>query len=296
MEQRSVPGGAPAGLAVSLTFGGRPEVGDGFGIPLVIRYVLEVCGTVEEAVQVLRRVPVHMSYNVTALDRSGRWATVYVAPDRPPRVTDRAVTTNHQGSVEWAPYATAIRSVERERRLEELLAHGTGRIRHHRGLPAAAPLRQPLPPGLRDALYRRVPAGRRNRPLPLATVQLGAVAADRHRGPDPVGGNAERSVGDRRDHGLVSCCAQGSDPGRCASGDGGLKPAMSRVLLCRALEDNSPSVANLLHFERLNSPSGGAKGPERAHSASGPDRPAPGLTSCARPPCPPWRPLSSSVQ
>ena len=38
------------------------------------------------------------------------------------------------------------------------------------------------------------------------------------------------------------------------------------------------------------------KGPERAHSVSGPDRPAPGLTSCARPPCPPWRPLSSSAQ
>jgi predicted choloylglycine hydrolase len=115
-----------AGLAVSLTFGGRPAVGEGFGIPLVIRYVLEVCETVEEAVQVLRRVPVHMSYNVTALDRGGHWATVYVAPDRPPRVTDRAATTNHQGSVEWAPYATAIRSVEREQRLEELLAHGTG--------------------------------------------------------------------------------------------------------------------------------------------------------------------------
>jgi predicted choloylglycine hydrolase len=114
-----------AGLAVSLTFGGRPQVGEGFGIPLVIRYVLEVCGTVDEAVRVLRRVPVHMPYNITALDRSGRWATVYVAPDRPARVTDRAVTTNHQGSVEWAPYATAIHSVERERRLEELLACGT---------------------------------------------------------------------------------------------------------------------------------------------------------------------------
>ncbi len=38
-----------AGLAISLTFGGRPEVGEGFGIPLVIRYVLEVCGTVDEA-------------------------------------------------------------------------------------------------------------------------------------------------------------------------------------------------------------------------------------------------------
>lgn len=74
-----------AGLAVSLTFGGRPEVGEGFGIPLVIRYVLEVCGTVDEAVRVLRRVPVHMSYNVTVLDRGSRWATVYVAPDRPAR-------------------------------------------------------------------------------------------------------------------------------------------------------------------------------------------------------------------
>ena len=82
-----------AGLAISLTFGGRPQVGEGFGIPLVIRYVLEVCGTVDEAVRVLGRVPVHMSYNVTVLDRGGRWATVYLAPDRPARVTDRAAST-----------------------------------------------------------------------------------------------------------------------------------------------------------------------------------------------------------
>jgi hypothetical protein len=39
-------------------------------------------------------------------------------------VSDRAVTTN-QGRVERAPYAAAIRSVERQERLEELLAHGT---------------------------------------------------------------------------------------------------------------------------------------------------------------------------
>jgi predicted choloylglycine hydrolase len=38
-----------AGLAASLTFGGRPTVGDGFGIPLVIRYVLEVCADVTHA-------------------------------------------------------------------------------------------------------------------------------------------------------------------------------------------------------------------------------------------------------
>ena len=115
-----------AGLAVSLTFGGRPEVGEGFGIPLVIRYVLEVCGTVQEAMRVLHRVPVHMSYNVTAVDRAGRRATAYLAPDRPARITGRAVATNHQGEVEWMPYAAAIRSVERQQRLEQLLADGAG--------------------------------------------------------------------------------------------------------------------------------------------------------------------------
>ena len=114
-----------AGLAVSLTFGGRPQVGEGFGIPLVIRYVLEVCATAAQAAEVLSRIPVHMSYNVTALDASGQRATVYLAPDRPARVTDLAVATNHQGRVEWEPYAAAIRTVERQEHLEQLLAAGT---------------------------------------------------------------------------------------------------------------------------------------------------------------------------
>jgi predicted choloylglycine hydrolase len=113
-----------AGLAVSLTFGGRPQVGEGFGIPVVIRYVLQTCTTAGEAVRALRRIPVHMSYNVTALDRDGGHATVYLAPDRPAQVTSRAVATNYQGTVEWAPYAAAIRTVERQERLEELLAAG----------------------------------------------------------------------------------------------------------------------------------------------------------------------------
>ena len=113
-----------AGLAVSLTFGGRPQVGEGFGIPLVIRYVLQTCQTTEEAMRVLRRIPVHMSYNVTALDRAGQRATAYLAPDRPARVTSLAVATNYQGEVEWAPYAAAIRTVERQQHLEELLAAG----------------------------------------------------------------------------------------------------------------------------------------------------------------------------
>jgi len=112
------------GLAVSLTFGGRPQSGQGFGIPLVIRYVLQTCTTAEDAVRALRRIPVHMSYNVTVLDRAGRRATVYLAPDRPAHATSRAVATNFQGKVEWAPYAAAIRTVERQERLEELLRAG----------------------------------------------------------------------------------------------------------------------------------------------------------------------------
>ena len=64
------------------------------------------------------RIPVHMSYNVTAIDRDGRRATVYLAPDRPAQVTSLAVATNYQGTVEWAPYAAAIRTVERQEHLE----------------------------------------------------------------------------------------------------------------------------------------------------------------------------------
>lgn len=112
-----------AGLAASLTFGGRPQVGEGFGIPLVIRYVLQTCQTVRDAVQTLRRIPVHMSYNVTVADRDGQYATVYLAPDRPARVTGLAVSTNYQG-MEWAPYAAAIRTVERQTHLERLVAAG----------------------------------------------------------------------------------------------------------------------------------------------------------------------------
>ena len=113
-----------AGLAVSLTFGGRPQVGEGFGIPIVIRYVLQTCTTAGEAARALSRIPVHMSYNVTALDRDGGRATVYMAPDRPATVTDKTVATNYQGTVEWAPYAAAIRTVERQEKLEDMLAAG----------------------------------------------------------------------------------------------------------------------------------------------------------------------------
>jgi predicted choloylglycine hydrolase len=110
-----------SGLAISLTFGGRRDIGDGFGIPLVVRYVLETCDTVAEARAALARIPVHAPQNLTLLDRSGEYLTAYVGPGRPAEFVAIAGTTNHQGKVEWPEYAQAIRTVERERCVLNLL-------------------------------------------------------------------------------------------------------------------------------------------------------------------------------
>jgi predicted choloylglycine hydrolase len=109
------------GLAASLAFGGRTAVAEGFGIPIVMRYVLEFAATVAEAVKILDRVPVHMSYTISLLDRKGRHATVFVAPDRPTEVLDQRIATNHQHEVEWTRHATATRSVERAQSLDQAL-------------------------------------------------------------------------------------------------------------------------------------------------------------------------------
>lgn len=111
-----------AGLALSLTFGGRREVGHGFGVPLILRYVLQTCETVPEACRALARVPCHMSYNVTVLDAARRFATIYLAPDRPAVVTGAPVATNHQERVEWSSHARFTATVERERFLLQRLS------------------------------------------------------------------------------------------------------------------------------------------------------------------------------
>ena len=112
-----VDGVNAAGLALSLTFGGRRVVGNGFGVPIILRYVLETCETAEQAGAVLARVPTHMAYNVTALDARRRYVTAYLSPDRPPVLTHAAVATNHQEKVEWVSHARQTATVERERYL-----------------------------------------------------------------------------------------------------------------------------------------------------------------------------------
>lgn len=116
-----VDGVNDVGLAASLTFGGRREVGIGFGVPLIIRYILQTCTTAEEAGELMTRIPCHMSYNVTVLDAQRRYLTAYLAPDRPAIVTNAAVATNHQERVEWHSHAHFTATVERERYLLQRL-------------------------------------------------------------------------------------------------------------------------------------------------------------------------------
>ncbi|MPR36119.1 C45 family autoproteolytic acyltransferase/hydolase [Salmonirosea aquatica] len=110
------------GLVASLTFGGRKVVGKGFGIPFILRYVLEFCSTVDEAVAALQRVPSHMAYNIMLLDKSGAHKMLQIAPDQAVVVTDALVSTNHQHKVDWPEHAQFSKTVERERYLLEMLA------------------------------------------------------------------------------------------------------------------------------------------------------------------------------
>jgi len=132
-----------AGLAVSLTFGGRPGSGEGFAIPLVVRYLLEVAGTADEAREALRGLPIAMSYNLTVVDAMGESFTAFVAPDQEPEFTDAPAATNHRGVVpEYPDRAASLRSVPRLERLTELVGE------------------QPTPEGLaaafgQDPLYNR---------------------------------------------------------------------------------------------------------------------------------------------
>ena len=110
------------GLAVSLAFGGRPGSSPGFGIPLVVRYLLEVAVSLDDVRSVLRRVPVNMSYNLTAVDGSGESLTAFVAPDSAPEFSSARAATNHRGTVpEYPERARSLRSVERQRLLLSLL-------------------------------------------------------------------------------------------------------------------------------------------------------------------------------
>ena len=109
------------GLVASLTFGGRKVVGKGFGIPFILRYVLEFCSDVQQGIEALQKIPTHMAYNVMLLDKTGAFKMLQLAPDHKPILTDRPVSTNHQGEIDWPEHARFSKTLEREKFLFKTL-------------------------------------------------------------------------------------------------------------------------------------------------------------------------------
>lgn len=103
-----------AGLAVSITFGGRSVYGPGFAILIVVRYLLETCDTVDEAVGKLRSLPIAVPQNVTLVDPV-KAVTVFVGPDMSPTVAPDACAANHQHLPVSDEQERALRTQERLR-------------------------------------------------------------------------------------------------------------------------------------------------------------------------------------
>ena len=110
------------GLAVSMSFGGREEFGEGFGITLLLRYLLEYASNVTEAWKIIQRIPVHGAYNIMLLDKNAQHATVAVAPGESARLTEAMVSTNHQQGSYWPAYQDRVQTVLRFNHLNDVIA------------------------------------------------------------------------------------------------------------------------------------------------------------------------------
>src|SRR6478609_11351462 len=111
------------GLVVSLSFGGRRGSGPGFAVSLVVRYLLEVATSTEQAREILTGMPVAMAYNLTVVDADRRVLTAYVAPGRAAEFSSSPIATNHRGEIpDSIEHAERYASVQRRDCLAELLA------------------------------------------------------------------------------------------------------------------------------------------------------------------------------
>ena len=111
-----------AGLSIALAYGGRQEVGRGFGITTILRYMLETCDTVDEALRVLQRVPSHMPYNVVVADASGASASVEIYAGGGVKMQPRSIATNHQNDSSEPDHGAFTKTFERSRYLDKVLS------------------------------------------------------------------------------------------------------------------------------------------------------------------------------
>lgn len=109
------------GLCISLAYGGSDVVGEGFGIPLILKYILEFSQTTQEAIEVLKKIPTNMAYNITIIDRFFNVATVELSPIEEAKVSPMPLAVNHQGELDLGSYAIFSNSFERKQTIIDRL-------------------------------------------------------------------------------------------------------------------------------------------------------------------------------
>ncbi|MFT5658350.1 MAG: putative choloylglycine hydrolase [Gammaproteobacteria bacterium] len=110
------------GLAVSMSFGGIEKFGEGFGITILLRYILEYASNVKEAVELVKDIPVHGAYNVTLLDRQANFSTLMMAPGETTREIATQIATNHQQLGGWPRYEEKVQTALRHDYLTDVIA------------------------------------------------------------------------------------------------------------------------------------------------------------------------------
>ena len=110
------------GLSIALAYGGRQATGRGFGITTILRYILETCATVNEALAVLRRVPSHMCYNILVADAQGSTASVEVYAGGGVKIQPVAIATNHQNDGTCPDRADFTKTYERADHLKSTIS------------------------------------------------------------------------------------------------------------------------------------------------------------------------------
>ena len=114
-----------SGLCLSLAFGGSKAIGKGFGIPIILRYVLETCSTTQQAIEILSKIPTHMAYNITIIDAHNQYVTLFLHPNNKIVITKNQIATNHQQTIEWEKYNDLTQSTQRFDTLQHTLNKST---------------------------------------------------------------------------------------------------------------------------------------------------------------------------
>ena len=141
------------GLCVSLAFGGRRAEGEGFGIAIVLRYILETCAARKTRSRCCSACP----FTCPTISRSsiarGDWRTVFISPDREPEVRREPYSANRQDSNMRPDDPRIADTVRREALLENVIGNPNETLEHLSDRFLQAPIYRPVKKGDWGTVY-----------------------------------------------------------------------------------------------------------------------------------------------